>query len=155
MVSPTFDFPGDFKLSIDLAYEAEKLLVPSPPYYHYDPSNGSHTLISGMDPNVNLFQSYIQSFHDAPNGLDEELHEIIHKYGAEVRINGPNQLVVAFRNGYFNEHKTKGNRKLLTTGFSLGYWGFEISMSQFYSVQNSMDRHDWFLQLGFTHLFKS
>ncbi len=153
ILSPTFYLPGNFKLSFDLAYEAEKLLVPSPPRKVYDPVGNEYQIVAGMDPDVPVFQSYYQSFYDAPGGNKEELHEVIHQFGAEVRINGPHKLVAAFRHGYFNEHETKGNRKLYTTGFTLGYRGFEFNIGQNIGVKNSIKRHDWFLQLGYIYQF--
>ncbi|MCF8373726.1 MAG: PorV/PorQ family protein [Bacteroidales bacterium] len=153
ILSPTFHLPCGYKLSIDLAYEAEKLLVPSPPHIAYDPLTGEHTIVAGMDPDVPVLQSYIQSFYDAPGGKEEELHEIVHQFGAELRLNGQDQLVFAIRQGYFNEDKTKGNRKYHTTGFSVGYRGFMLNYSNYYGIKNSIDRHDWFLQLAYLYEF--
>ena len=65
------------------------------------------------------------SFGDAPGGFKEELNELMYSAGAEYRYGD----LLALRAGYYNEHKTKGNRKYLTAGFGLKYKiaGFDFS----------------------------
>jgi coproporphyrinogen III oxidase-like Fe-S oxidoreductase len=70
--------------------------------------------------------SWIQSFYDAPGGFREEMHEIMHKVGTEVRINYQNKLYAAIRMGRIMEHSTKGNRKFNTIGIGVGAFGFTL-----------------------------
>lgn len=53
------------------------------------------------------------SFGDAPGGASEELREFMISTGVEYWYND----VFAVRMGYFNEAKTKGDRKYFTVGF--------------------------------------
>jgi hypothetical protein len=53
------------------------------------------------------------SFGDAPGGTKEELREFMISTGVEYWYNE----VIALRLGYFNEAKTKGDRKYFTVGF--------------------------------------
>jgi hypothetical protein len=57
------------------------------------------------------------SFGDAPGGLKEELHELMYSTGVEYTYGN----LLALRAGYYNENKTKGNRKYLTAGVGLKY----------------------------------
>ena len=45
--------------------------------------NGNYIIESGMDPNVSTVQGMIQSFYDAPGGMNEEFNEINWSLGAE------------------------------------------------------------------------
>lgn len=64
------------KQSLTLSYECAKLLVPSPPVYYTDSLDGNHDPViqAGYDPNVGVFRGMIQSFYDAPGGIQEEFH---------------------------------------------------------------------------------
>ena len=102
----TFGFYGDIN----------KLLVPTPPIYLKD-SRGNDSINSstqekiitaGKDPNIGIAKGILQSFNDAPGGSSEELKEINYSVGFEYWY----AKTFAVRAGYFNEAKTKGNRKL-------------------------------------------
>lgn len=95
--------------SISLALDLNKLLVPTPGIYSGD------TLVYGKPMPTSLPLSWIQSFYDAPDGLNEELHEIMFSVGMEYWY----RKQFAIRAGYFNEHETKGNRKYFATGIGL------------------------------------
>jgi Type IX secretion system protein PorV len=103
---------------IDLAYQAEKLLVPTPPQYGYD-SNGNPVIIKGKDPNVSVAQGAVQSFYDAPDGANEEVREILHKVGIENRFEFNNKSSFALRVGYLKESVIKGDRKNVNVGIGV------------------------------------
>lgn len=134
-ISPRIKLMGDSTyLAFELAYEAEKLLVPTPPIYARDSLNnplysdeGELIIEQGYNPNVSIWKGMAQSFYDAPGGTTEELHEIVHKIGLESRLVYDNFAFAAVRAGYFHEHFTKGNRKLATLGLGIGAMGFELN----------------------------
>jgi hypothetical protein len=105
---------------ISLAFDLNKLLVPTPPIY-----NSDGEIVDGKDPNVSVPIAIFQSFYDAPGGFSEEMHEITYSIGAEYWYN--NQF--AIRAGYFHEHETKGNRKYFTAGAGFRFKGFTIDFS--------------------------
>ncbi len=124
---------------IMLAFDINKLLVPTPPVYAID-ANGQpvdidgnpvqlgspeHHIVAGQNPNVGIVQGIFQSFSDAPGGIEEELNELMYSVGAEYWYD--NQF--AFRFGYFHEHENKGNRKYFTLGSSLKLNVFEIDFA--------------------------
>jgi hypothetical protein len=112
----------------DLGFHLDinKLLVPTPPIYGQDPTNNSKDIIIyGQDPDVSVAQGIFQSFGDAPDGGGEELKEINYAIGMEYWYD--NQF--AFRAGYFNENKLKGNRKYFTLGAGLRYNVFGIDLA--------------------------
>jgi len=119
----TFGFYGDIN----------KLLVPTPPIYLKD-SRGNDSINSstqekiitaGKDPNVGIAKGILQSFNDAPGGSSEELKEINYSIGFEYWY----AKTFAVRAGYFNEAKTKGNRKFFTAGIGLRYNVFGLDMA--------------------------
>ncbi len=116
----------DVKLFVDLAYQAEKLLVPTWPQMD---ATGT-VILRGMDPNVSVPQGMLQSFFDAPGGLLEELREIAHILGAEARMKFGKDITAAIRTGTFLESQYKGNRKIFYCGFGGSYKGFYADLAR-------------------------
>lgn len=85
---------------ITFALDLNKLMIPTP--------GGT---ASGQD--VGTISAMFKSFGDAPGGFSEEVREFMISTGVEYWYNE----AFAFRFGYFNETKTKGNRKYFTVGF--------------------------------------
>src|SRR5690554_1894130 len=130
---------------ITFAYDANKLLVPTPPIY--DPTDRS-IILAGRDPNVGVAAGMFGSFTDAPGTpirdeqdnyeivdgkvvvekgsvFREELREINHSFGMEYWY--ADQFAV--RAGYFYEHPTKGNRQYFTIGAGFRYNVFGLDLS--------------------------
>ncbi len=141
--------PIDDYNSITFAADANKLLIPTMPTYKQyldeehpemngDISNGMYQsdyknwLDTEGYNNVSPISGIFKSFHDAPNGLKEELQEIQWSVGAEYSYN--NQFFL--RAGYHHEHPNKGNRKYFTVGagFKMNVFsidcGYVISTAQ-------------------------
>lgn len=137
MVSRRFNVHYDSSyFAIDVIYEAEKMLVPSPPIYARDSlgniildSNGQQVIIAGRDPNVNLWEGMFGSFADAPGDAKEEWAEIIHKFGVEVRKVFSPTSYCALRGGYYNEHIWKGGRKFFTLGLGGGFKASQLNIA--------------------------
>jgi hypothetical protein len=144
----TFDFDKYNKLT--WAFDASKLLVPTPPLMI------GGQMVAGMNPNVGVVPGMIQSFFDAPgqivreNGqpvmnpdgsyqiepgsvFREELREIMLATGVEYWYND----VFAARAGYFHEHITKGARQHFTFGIGLKYNVFGFDLSYLTTVQRN------------------
>ena len=126
------DFHLDQHNSLMFTTDLSKLLVPTPPEYELDEDgnrvtdeNGNPVIEDGMDPNVSVPQGMMQSFYDAPGGLEEELHEIKYSFGMEYWY----QNVFAVRAGYFHEHQNKGNRQYFTMGVGLKLNIFQADLS--------------------------
>ncbi len=101
--------------------DLNKLLVPTPAIY-----DSAGNVIAGMESkDISSFQGMIQSFYDAPDGFKEELKEVYWSVGAEYVYNN----LFAFRMGYFNENKDKGNRKYVTMGAGIKYNTFGLDFS--------------------------
>lgn len=139
------------RMEVDIAYQATKLLVPTPATYH--PEN--ETLIaSGKDSDVDVFTGIIQSFSDAPgivtytendDDLDEvnvesgsvfkeELREINHSFATELRLVLNERVSLHLRNGYFYESPTKGNRQFISVGAGLSVFGFRFDFANWFST---------------------
>jgi hypothetical protein len=115
------------KFVFTVAYQAEKLLVPTPPTYYNDSLiDGEKVIKEGRKPPSSLPLSWIQSFYDAPGGFEEEWHEILHKFGVELNIEFSENFKSALRYGRFCEHETKGNRKYNTFGAGLYIYGITL-----------------------------
>lgn len=113
--------------------DINKLLVPTQPVYLKDhagndsvnTSTNEKIILAGKDPNVGVSKGMLQSFSDAPGGSAEELKEINYSVGFEYWY----AKTFAVRAGYFNESKTKGNRKFFTAGIGLRYNVFGLDMA--------------------------
>ncbi len=129
------------QLNYNLAYQAEKLLVPTPEIYQ----NG---LTLGMDNNVSALKGIFQSFYDAPHGFEEEINEILHKFGTEVQYKPKDKISYALRAGYFSEHLTKGNRKYGTVGTGLKYKLFYIDLAYIIASKQSLLSNTFNINIG-------
>lgn len=113
--------------------DVNKLLVPTQPVYlktvsgtdSINNSTNEKIIEAGKDPNVGIAKGMLQSFGDAPGGGKEELKEINYSVGFEYWY----AKTLAIRAGYFNEAKTKGNRKYFTVGIGLRYNVFGIDFA--------------------------
>lgn len=113
--------------------DVNKLLVPTQPVYLKNASGGDSInystnekiIIAGKNPDVPVAKGIFQSFNDAPGGGKEELNEINYSVGFEYWY----AKTFAVRAGYFNEAKTKGNRKFFTAGIGLRYNVFGLDMA--------------------------
>jgi hypothetical protein len=111
---------------ISLAFDLNKLLVPTPPIT----DNGEIKL--GQSSDVGVVSGMFQSFGDAPGGFSEEMKEINYSIGTEYWY--ANQF--ALRAGYFFEHATKGGRKFLTFGSGVKYSAFILDFSYLVNANN-------------------
>lgn len=118
--------------TITIAFDVNKLMVPTPPIYQTDgsgnietDSNGNKIIAKGKDPDRSLLSGTFGSFGDAPRGFKEELQELTYSIGAEYWYRD----LFAARAGYFSEHKNKGDRKYFTVGAGFRYqiFGFDFS----------------------------
>ena len=144
---------------LTFAYDATKLLVPTPPVYDRPDLEGytgeDDFIIAGEDDEVSVVQGIFQSFGDAPGRivtdedgsvirnpdgtvqvedgsvLREELREIMHSVGLEYTY--ADQF--AIRGGYFHEDPTKGNRRYFTVGLGVKYQVFGLDLSYLIPAQ--------------------
>ena len=108
---------------ITLAFDASKLLVPSP-YYIDGVSNNDPAIVAENTKrnNQNIVGALFSSFSDAPGGFKEELREINLSTGLEYNYN---DLLYA-RGGYFYENPEKGGRQYVSLGLGVRYQVFGI-----------------------------
>lgn len=132
--------------SFTFGFDINKLLVPSPPLY-LKGEDGNPYMV-GKNNDVGVVSGIFQSFGDAPgtplkndkgeyivedgkipvkkgSRFGEEMREITFGIGIEYWYNH----LFALRAGYFNESKTKGNRRYLTFGIGLQYKVFGLDIS--------------------------
>ncbi|HYF69013.1 MAG TPA: type IX secretion system outer membrane channel protein PorV [Ohtaekwangia sp.] len=129
--------------TITFTLDFNKLLVPSPPVYDEDGN-----IAYGKDPDRSILSAMFGSFGDAPNGGSEELKEVMTSAGIEYWYN----KTFAGRLGYFNEARTKGNRKYMTlgVGFRKNNFGLDVA----YLVPTNKREHPLAETLRFTLLFQ-
>jgi hypothetical protein len=118
---------------ISLAFDLNKLLVPTPPTTRYDSATSEYVIIKGKNPDVSPIKGIIQSFYDAPGGFQEELQEINICAATEYWYN----KLFAVRAGYFYEAKNKGNRQFFTIGAGLRYNVFGLDFSYLIPIQSN------------------
>lgn len=110
-IGGSYTYQINRKNSLALALDINKLLVPTPDTVDGNadgiPDYRQKSVVSGI----------FGSFGDAPGGFSEEFHELMYSTGVEYWYDN----LFALRAGYYNEHKTKGDRKYVTVGFGLRY----------------------------------
>jgi hypothetical protein len=127
---------------ITFTVDFNKLLVPTPPKRDQDGN-----IVAGKDDkDKSLLSGIFGSFSDAPDGFSEEIKEIMTSVGVEYWYND----LFAARLGYFNEAKTKGNRKYMTIGlgFRKDRFGFDVA----YLVPTNKREHPLAETIRFTLL---
>jgi hypothetical protein len=142
---------------LTLTIEISKLLVPTPPIFKRDslgnpvpiPGTNKYEIASGMDNNVSTFRGLFQSFYDAPDGLSEELSEIILAFGFEFVT----QKAFILRGGYHMESERKGNRKFFTLGAGYQRKRFGINLSFILPQSNDMSHLSKIYRIGLTYSF--
>ena len=127
------EFDDYNKMSV--AFDLNKLLVPTPPLYVDVDGDGNKEIVAGMDPEVSVVTGIFQSFWDAPGGSKEEFREINYSIGTEYWY--ANQF--AIRAGYFFEHNTKGGRKFFTFGSGVKYNVFALDFSYLINASRSIN----------------
>jgi len=110
--------------TLTLAFDANKLLVPTP---RTDSIIGAGGVVQsvGFSSDKSPIAGIFTSFTDAPGGMKEELKEINFSLGAEYWYNKQ----FALRAGFFYEDPTKGNRKFFTAGAGLKMNVFALDFS--------------------------
>ncbi len=116
-----FGFVHEFakKHTLTITGELNRLLVPSPSTVN---TEGSPEYLDFTEKSV--VEGMFSSFGDAPGGLGEDFRENQYSLGVEYRY----RFIIG-RLGHFNEHKTKGDRKLITGGIGIRGKGFGIDLS--------------------------
>ncbi len=114
--------------SLTFALDFNKLLVPTNPLYYTDSIDprGNKVIAAGRDPlNTSVVEAMFTSWIDAPGGFIEEMYEFLINVGIEYAYSD----LLFIRAGYFNEAKTKGDRKYLTVGVGIKYSIFALDAS--------------------------
>ena len=146
-IGAAWDFKFDEFNSFTVAFDINKLLVPTPrfstdPDYDVDPQNGIPDYKE-----QSMFAGVLSSFGDAPGGGSEELKELMYSFGVEYWYDKQ----FAVRAGYYSENVTKGNRKYFTVGLGLKYNVFGLNFS--YLVPTTNQRNPLDNTLRFSLLF--
>lgn len=122
--------------------DINKLLVPTPP------AEGDAAALAEYR-KKSVIGSWFSSFGDAPGGFSEEMKEFQFSIGAEYWYN--NQF--ALRTGYFNEDRTKGNRRYFTLGLGVVYNVFGLNFSYLIPSGSGVNRNPLSNTLRFSVLF--
>ena len=134
---------NNLRFNIELGYQAEKYLVPTPSQTLND------SIIYDSNSDVSVLEALYESFYDAPGGLEEELHEIMHKFGSEFRLNIGVDYYIALRHGRVIKHKTKGNRRYQTFGLGGGYKNFMLDFKIIGYSDSEVLNGTWSLTAGY------
>ncbi|UOQ75842.1 type IX secretion system outer membrane channel protein PorV [Hymenobacter sp. 5516J-16] len=117
---------------ITLAFDVNKLLVPSPYFEDGVPSNDPRIIAENVErANYGIVRGITSSFGDSPDGFKGELREINLSGGLEYTYN---DLLMA-RVGYFYENPNSGGRQYLSLGAGVRYQVFGVDGA--YLVPNS------------------
>lgn len=144
-INPDISLNNNFIFNIELGYQAEKYLVPTSPV-----RDAEGNVTDGYDTDISSFKALYQSFYDAPGGFEEEINEIIHKFGSEFRLGYKDYVFIAFRHGRHMEHESKGNRNYQTFGYGIGLFGFTVDYMKSKYNDNPFLDGTWAISFGIT-----
>lgn len=126
LFNPELYLSDKLRLNLDIAFQLDKYLVPTPPNYFYN-EDGEQEISEGYEYNISVFRALYQSFYDAPGGFAEEKQEIHRHIGGEIRLNHSDKYYIAIRTGYVDEPKY---RQYTTRGIGIGVLGFTLDYRQ-------------------------
>lgn len=86
----------------------------------------------------------LRSFSDSPNGITEEMRELMLSFGLEYWY----KKIIAMRVGHFTEHSTKGGRRFFTLGTGLKHNSFGLNFSYLIPSSNRNDALDHTLRFS-------
>jgi hypothetical protein len=109
-------------------FEVNKLMVPTPKDLNEDGAVDAVDLSLYQD--IDFFSGALRSFGDAPDGLSEELKEVVWATGLEYVVFER----LAMRAGYLSEHQDKGFRKYVTLGAGFGLKNAQIDLAYLVST---------------------
>jgi hypothetical protein len=133
-VGCAFELYVDKRNSITVAFDLNKMLVPTPPSQQIEDANGNYITNPVYDADSDGIPDYKQqsmpaslfsSIGDAPNGAGEEFRELMVSIGLEYWYNKQ----FAIRCGYYYENKNKGNRQFFSVGLGVKYKIFNFNFS--------------------------
>ena len=110
-IGTSYKFLFNKENELAIGMELNKLLVPSPNK-------------QGVMPDKGIIKGILGSFYDAPEGLKEELREIIYSFYIEYALK-----YLQLRSGYFHEPSQKGARKHMGLGIGMNYEEIIIDLS--------------------------
>jgi hypothetical protein len=126
-VGTGFDFILDDVNKLGLNLEFNKLLVPTPSL-----ATSGNNGPPYQQEDVSFFSGMFKSFGDAPDGMKEELKEVIWAFGAEYSYDN----AFAIRAGYFNESDLKGARKYVTIGSGFKFKSTKLDISYLFNASD-------------------
>jgi hypothetical protein len=140
--SKNFDI---FKLNLGLMYQADKLLVPTPPSY-----DTTGNIIVGRNPNRSVINALFTSFYDSPDGFKGELREINHHFGTELDIYIKNNFKFSIQLGQYIQTYFKDYGNYRTLGLGIETYGFNINYSRHFAKNNPITNNNEMYSLGYT-----
>ena len=154
-IGTSWSYDIDQYNSITGMFDLNKLMVPTPGITVLQDYTGlKDSFVLGTEERIfernrsddPVISAAIKSFADAPGGLKEELKE----YNVSLGLEYIYAKQFFLRAGYFNEAKTKGNRKYATFGFGIRYKVFGLDAAYLVPF---VQRHPLQNQLRFTLIF--
>lgn len=113
--------------SVNISFDINKLLVPTPPVYRKDSvGNFTGVILKGEDPDKSIPRAILGSFSDAPGGISEQMRQFTAGIGLEYDFAERFFLRV----GYHYEDLKIGDMRYCTTGF--GYAGNSLRLDLSY-----------------------
>ncbi|MCP3931625.1 MAG: PorV/PorQ family protein [Bacteroidetes bacterium] len=130
----SFDYDATQHLNflLSAAYQADKLLVPTPSV-----TDADNNLILDFR-EYSSIKGMLVSFSDAPGGGKEELWEITHHFGLELRSSYKEKFAFVVRGGYFYEHPVKGIHRFYTIGTTISVSGLYLDISTLLNADPSL-----------------
>lgn len=132
-VGASLGYPIDPKNTLSVSFDANKLLVPTPPLGSEEETEEEAQQRIDKYRNISSIGGIFKSFGDAPGGFKEEMKEIMWSLGAEYKYDNRFSL----RTGYYHESEYKGNRRYFAFGAGFRSDVFQIDAAYLVSTAQS------------------
>ncbi len=128
-------------VSIDLAYQLEKIVVKTPNIYAIDSHGWLDEIEKSKNLNLTSHLGYFGSFIPSTDNSLNRSTSFINKFGTELRLSIKETMLFALRGGRLKEFESKGGAGYYTLGAGFGLYGFRFDYSRLLIPSNSISAY--------------
>jgi hypothetical protein len=129
MMTYLYRINEETSISIDLAYQLEKIVVKTPNIYAADSQGWLDEIEKSKHLNLTSHFGYFGSFIPSNDNSLNRSTSFINKFGTELRLNFKEQMLFSIRGGHLKEFESKGGDGYYTLGAGIGAYGFRFDYS--------------------------
>ena len=117
-------------VSLDLAYQLEKIVVKTPNIYDTYSQGWLDEIEKSKNLNLTSQYGYFGSFITTTENSVIKSSSFINKFGTELRLNIKENILFSLRGGHLKEFESKGGNGYYTLGAGISAYGFRFDYSR-------------------------